>query len=180
MEVALIASNWASTAARVGSSTHSRRRSTAKGRMMRPNSDCLKSPRSVSAIFQMSVARFCWFMASLWVQSAGDCAGKSVLGWAWCLLACGRRFARAEIAHGTGTECRCSGSPLAVALVGGFKSWSTGHRGGVSVGSLVVAAHSVLQQGCGCRRLIGHRRCGVDMGASGIVGADFEGIRCIA
>lgn len=83
------------------------------------------------------------------------------------------------IAHGTGTECRCSGSPLAVAL-GGFKGWSTGHRGGVSVGSLVVAAHSVLQLGCGCRWFIGHRRCGVDMGASGIVGADFEGIRCIA
>ena len=34
---------------------HSRRRNTVNGRMMRQNSDCLKSPRSTSAMLQMKV-----------------------------------------------------------------------------------------------------------------------------
>ena len=48
-----------STSALVGSSTQSRRRSTVKGRITRPYSDCLYTPRSRSATDQMNPE---WFL----------------------------------------------------------------------------------------------------------------------
>jgi hypothetical protein len=42
--------------------THSRRRSTVSGRVMRPWSEGLKGPRIASATPQLKSARLCWFM----------------------------------------------------------------------------------------------------------------------
>src|SRR5690606_25011829 len=49
-----------SIAALLGSSTQSSRRRTVNGRMTRPYSDCLQSPRSKSATDQMNEERFSW------------------------------------------------------------------------------------------------------------------------
>ncbi|MCY1461386.1 hypothetical protein D9M71_790410 [compost metagenome] len=59
--LAFIASYWLRTLSRVGSSTHSRRRSTVNGRIMRPYSEGLKAPSNRSAMFQIKGARVCWF-----------------------------------------------------------------------------------------------------------------------
>ncbi|KJU81530.1 hypothetical protein MBAV_006277 [Candidatus Magnetobacterium bavaricum] len=49
------------TSSLVGASTHSIRRSRVNGRMMRPYWDCLKSPRSRSAMDHRKAAVWEWF-----------------------------------------------------------------------------------------------------------------------
>ena len=57
------------TASLLGSRMQSRRRSTTKGRITLPYSDCLKSPRSVSAICQTKFARVLRLLGCLVVHS---------------------------------------------------------------------------------------------------------------
>src|SRR5690606_3626837 len=52
-----------STLSRVGSNTHSRRRSNVKGKMIFPKSTCWKSPQRSSAFFQMKSASVVLFVA---------------------------------------------------------------------------------------------------------------------
>ena len=75
--MAATAGSFASTAALVGVSTHSSRRSRAKGRMMRPYWDCLKSPRSKSATAQISLA----VEEKFGGMEAGGCWEKSPKVW---------------------------------------------------------------------------------------------------